>query len=152
MDDFSVLGLDEWHADNRTYDVISCLNLLDRCDKPSTLLRNIRNSLTPNTGRLILAFVIPFRPFVEFGKYYNLIFVMFWAFMYICINCLKNVIVLHIWNIIQVRDVPVKGWVLEYIHTVPLWRLWLRIHSDCYPKWVVRMQVLYAIRFIWHWC
>ena len=64
---FSVLDIDEWSSGERSYDVISCLNLLDRCDKPATLLRNIHKSLTPGTGRLILALVIPFKPYVEFG-------------------------------------------------------------------------------------
>ena len=63
---FQVLELDDW-AD-KTYDVVSCLNLLDRCDKPLTMLADIRKALDPNRGRLIVAVVLPFRPCVESGK------------------------------------------------------------------------------------
>lgn len=50
------------------FDVISCLNLLDRCDKPLTLLRDIKQTLCPVTGRLIVAVVLPFKPCVESGQ------------------------------------------------------------------------------------
>lgn len=63
-----VLGIDEWQQTGFQYDVISCLNLLDRCDDPLLLLRDIRRSLVPNTGRLILAAVLPFQPYVEVGQ------------------------------------------------------------------------------------
>lgn len=49
------------------YDAISCLNLLDRCDEPFTLLKQIKSSLKPN-GLLIVALVLPFRSFVEYNK------------------------------------------------------------------------------------
>lgn len=65
---FRVLGIDEWQQTGFQYDVISCLNLLDRCDDPLLLLRDIRLSLVPNTGRLILAAVLPFQPYVEVGQ------------------------------------------------------------------------------------
>ncbi|XP_040922611.1 methyltransferase-like protein 9 isoform X1 [Toxotes jaculatrix] len=64
---YKVLGIDEWQQTGFQYDVISCLNLLDRCDDPLHLLRDIRRSLVPNTGRLILAAVLPFQPYVEVG-------------------------------------------------------------------------------------
>jgi len=71
-----VLGIDDWASTNdpndvvaRHYDVISCLNLLDRCERPLTLLRQIRASLTPSTGRLVLAVVLPFSSYVETGQY-----------------------------------------------------------------------------------
>lgn len=63
-----VLGIDEWQQTGFQYDVISCLNLLDRCDDPLHLLRDIRRSLVPDTGRLILAAVLPFQPYVEVGQ------------------------------------------------------------------------------------
>lgn len=63
-----VLGIDEWHQNGLKYDVISCLNLLDRCENPLLLLRDIQRSLVPHTGRLILAVVLPFQPFVEVGE------------------------------------------------------------------------------------
>ena len=65
---FSVLGIDDWHMKKQKYDVISCLNLLDRCDKPLTILRNIKKALNPVKGKVILALVLPFRPYVEYGK------------------------------------------------------------------------------------
>lgn len=49
-------------------DGIALLNVLDRCDTPFTLLAQLRAMLRPGSGRLILAVVIPFRPFVEDGK------------------------------------------------------------------------------------
>uniref|UniRef100_A0A3Q1JUE6 Methyltransferase like 9 n=1 Tax=Anabas testudineus TaxID=64144 RepID=A0A3Q1JUE6_ANATE len=64
---YKVLGIDEWQQTGFQYDVISCLNLLDRCDDPLRLLRDIKRSLVPNTGRLILAAVLPFQPYVEIG-------------------------------------------------------------------------------------
>lgn len=49
------------------YDAIACLNLLDRCDTPISLLRQIKAALKPN-GLLIVALVLPFKPFVEYNK------------------------------------------------------------------------------------
>ncbi|XP_047466045.1 methyltransferase-like protein 9 isoform X2 [Mugil cephalus] len=64
---YMVLGIDEWQQTGFQYDVISCLNLLDRCDDPLHLLQDIKRSLVPRTGRLILAAVLPFQPYVEVG-------------------------------------------------------------------------------------
>lgn len=50
----------------RLFDVIACSNVLDRTDKPLTLLREMRASLKPD-GLLILSVVLPWCPFVEFG-------------------------------------------------------------------------------------
>lgn len=63
-----LLGVDEWQRSGLRYDVISCLNLLDRCDDPLRLLQDIRLSLAPRTGRLLLAAVLPFQPYVEVGQ------------------------------------------------------------------------------------
>lgn len=63
-----LLGIDEWQQTGFQYDLISCLNLLDRCDDPLDLLRGIRRSLVPGTGRLILAAVLPFQAYVEIGQ------------------------------------------------------------------------------------
>ena len=64
------LGIDKWHSEQRRhyYDVISCLNLLDRCDRPLTLLRHVRASLRPGSGRAVVAVVLPYKPYVEFSK------------------------------------------------------------------------------------
>lgn len=64
----SLLEIDEWQKTDFQYDVISCLNLLDRCDEPLQLLRDIKKALVPLTGRLILAVVLPFQPYVEISK------------------------------------------------------------------------------------
>lgn len=63
-----VLGIDEWQHVGFQYDLISCLNLLDRCEDPLHLLREIRKALVPKTGRLVLAAVLPFQPYVEVGQ------------------------------------------------------------------------------------
>ncbi|NXS93967.1 METL9 protein, partial [Jacana jacana] len=62
---FRVLGINEWQNVGFQYDVISCLNLLDRCDQPLTVLKDIRSVLEPTRGRVILALVLPFHPYVE---------------------------------------------------------------------------------------
>jgi hypothetical protein len=49
------------------FDLITCLNVLDRCDKPLSLLRDLRLRLRPDSGRLLLAVVLPWCPFVESG-------------------------------------------------------------------------------------
>ncbi|KAL4624583.1 methyltransferase-like protein 9 isoform X2, partial [Arapaima gigas] len=64
---YTLLGIDEWQEMSFQYDVISCLNLLDRCNQPLVLLKDIKRSLVPKSGRLILAIVLPFQPYVEVG-------------------------------------------------------------------------------------
>ncbi|KAJ8042422.1 Methyltransferase-like protein 9 [Holothuria leucospilota] len=61
---YRVLNIDEWSHTGSTYDVISCLNLLDRCEKPNTILKDMRRCLKPS-GLAIVALVLPYRPFVE---------------------------------------------------------------------------------------
>lgn len=63
-----LLGLDVWQQTGFQYDLISCLNLLDRCEDPLRLLRDIRRALVPGTGRLVVAVVIPFQPWLEIGQ------------------------------------------------------------------------------------
>ncbi|XP_033754850.1 methyltransferase-like protein 9 [Pecten maximus] len=64
---YIVLEIDQWGDGSTKYDLIGCLNLLDRCDKPVTILHTIRKSLTPS-GRAIVAVVLPFHPYVEQGS------------------------------------------------------------------------------------
>ena len=65
---FQVLEVESWSGPRpEFYDMISCLNLLDRCEKPETLLNEIRGALKPR-GLLLVALVLPFRPWVEFGS------------------------------------------------------------------------------------
>lgn len=63
---FKVLDIEKWQQTG-PFNVILCLNLLDRCDRPNTLLRQLRSSLSPG-GRLIVALVLPFSPYVEVGE------------------------------------------------------------------------------------
>jgi SAM-dependent methyltransferase len=56
---------DEWLCSQR-FDVIACLNVLDRCSKPVTLLQQIKQLLKPN-GLVFVAVVLPFNPYVEQG-------------------------------------------------------------------------------------
>ena len=49
------------------FDVVSCLNVLDRCDRPLTLLGNLRAQLKDD-GLLIIALVLPYQPFVYTGS------------------------------------------------------------------------------------
>jgi SAM-dependent methyltransferase len=62
---YAVLGINGW--EDQKYDVISCLNVLDRCDRPLSLLRKMRDCLVPGSGRLFIALVLPYSPFVESG-------------------------------------------------------------------------------------
>ncbi|VDI49404.1 Hypothetical predicted protein [Mytilus galloprovincialis] len=64
---FNVIPVDTWDNGAVTYDLIGCLNLLDRCDKPMKILQSIYRLLTP-TGRAIVAVVLPFEPYVEFNS------------------------------------------------------------------------------------
>lgn len=65
-----VLEIDEWHIKEGVpgkYDTISCLNLLDRCEQPLSLLRRIKAALKPD-GFLLVALVLPFKPYVEWNS------------------------------------------------------------------------------------
>jgi len=46
-----------------SFDAVSLLNVLDRCDKPLSLLGSARRALKPN-GLLIIALVLPYHAFV----------------------------------------------------------------------------------------
>ena len=64
---YSVMDAQHWHQESYCYDIISCLNVLDRCDCPLTMLRHIHDRLQPG-GLLVLALVLPYEPFVERGE------------------------------------------------------------------------------------
>ncbi|XP_045125764.1 protein-L-histidine N-pros-methyltransferase-like isoform X2 [Portunus trituberculatus] len=70
---YRVLDAWEWAQESGEieYDVVTCLNLLDRCDTPRSLLREIHAKLTPS-GTLVVALVLPFNPYVETGTADNL--------------------------------------------------------------------------------
>jgi 2-polyprenyl-3-methyl-5-hydroxy-6-metoxy-1,4-benzoquinol methylase len=59
--------VETWPEAGIKFDVITCLNLLDRCDRPLSLLRVLKASLSPG-GRVVVALVLPFNPYVEIGK------------------------------------------------------------------------------------
>jgi SAM-dependent methyltransferase len=48
------------------FDIVSLLNVLDRCDQPLSLLATARQALKPG-GHLVIALVLPYRPFVYDG-------------------------------------------------------------------------------------
>lgn len=68
---FTLLDTNSWDAESTAnsrpaqYDVVSCLNLLDRCSTPLTLLRRISKVLKPQTGILVLGIVLPIKQYVE---------------------------------------------------------------------------------------
>uniref|UniRef100_A0A1Y1KNU0 Methyltransferase-like protein 9 n=1 Tax=Photinus pyralis TaxID=7054 RepID=A0A1Y1KNU0_PHOPY len=62
---YELLEIDKWHS-ARKYEVISCLNVLDRCDRPLLLLHQIKEALEYG-GRALIAVVLPFSPYVETG-------------------------------------------------------------------------------------
>lgn len=62
---FSLLDVEKWATQEEIkFDVVSCLNLLDRCDRPYDILADAKRVLKPN-GILVLAIVLPFKPYVE---------------------------------------------------------------------------------------
>lgn len=64
---FSVLDIDGWYQHHK-FDVIACLNLLDRCDLPLDLLDQMRSSMKPDS-LVLLAVVLPFSAYVESGNF-----------------------------------------------------------------------------------
>jgi SAM-dependent methyltransferase len=48
---------------NKSFDVVSCFNVLDRCDDPWKLMEELKSCCKPN-GLIVLAIVIPFCPVV----------------------------------------------------------------------------------------
>ena len=63
-----MLDVETWDRGPHKYDVVSCLNVLDRCSRPLSLLRQMADKLDSG-GLLVLALVFPFEPFVENGVY-----------------------------------------------------------------------------------
>ncbi|KAI9917568.1 hypothetical protein PsorP6_013088 [Peronosclerospora sorghi] len=57
----------EFVQSRKPYTIISLLNVLDRADKPLTMLHEIREMLDPEHGLFLLAVVLPFSAFVEVG-------------------------------------------------------------------------------------
>ena len=51
---------------NGTFDVVACFNVLDRCDDPYLLLRELRQCIKPD-GLIVLAVVMPYYSIVDVG-------------------------------------------------------------------------------------
>eukprot|EP00118_Oscarella_pearsei_P004258 m.17931 g.17931 ORF g.17931 m.17931 type:complete len:300 (+) comp27568_c0_seq4:206-1105(+) len=62
---FKILDVIHWEQQS-PFQVISFLNVLDRCDEPMSLLRRIHRGLDED-GILLMAVVLPFDPFVMKG-------------------------------------------------------------------------------------
>ena len=63
--DIGVRDIESWHEGPK-YDLVSCLNLLDRCAEPLSVLGQIKSALKPD-GLVVVAIVLPFKPYVEFS-------------------------------------------------------------------------------------
>jgi SAM-dependent methyltransferase len=57
----------EEDINNKKFALVSILNVLDRCERPLTLIRQAKQLLAPD-GIMIIAVVHPFRPWVEKGS------------------------------------------------------------------------------------
>ncbi|KOB79492.1 Uncharacterized protein OBRU01_00168, partial [Operophtera brumata] len=58
-----LLDIDEWW-NGQQFECVCMLNLLDRCSKPKTMLKQARGAVAPG-GVLMLALVLPYKPYVE---------------------------------------------------------------------------------------
>lgn len=63
-----LLDADTWWTREEKFDVVSCLNLLDRCSDPTKLLGDMKTALKPG-GRIVVALVLPYKPFDEFSEF-----------------------------------------------------------------------------------
>ncbi|XP_028174600.1 methyltransferase-like protein 9 [Ostrinia furnacalis] len=60
---YTLLDVDDWWR-TKQFDCVCMLNLLDRCSRPRSMLRDARAALAPG-GLLLLALVLPYKPYVE---------------------------------------------------------------------------------------
>ncbi|XP_050351886.1 protein-L-histidine N-pros-methyltransferase isoform X1 [Nymphalis io] len=60
---YTLLDTEEWWREQR-FDCVCMLNLLDRCSKPRSMLRQAKAAIGPD-GVLLLALVLPYKPYVE---------------------------------------------------------------------------------------
>jgi SAM-dependent methyltransferase len=60
------VDLAEHELDRAPFDLIACLNVLDRTRKPRVLLRRLVDLLAP-AGRFVIALALPYRPFYYEG-------------------------------------------------------------------------------------
>lgn len=60
---YKILDTENWWS-YRQFDCVCMLNLLDRCNKPKTMLQQAKDALLPG-GLLMIALVLPYKPYVE---------------------------------------------------------------------------------------
>merc|ERR1712218_271482 len=65
--DLSREALGDHAKDGTTFDLVVLSNILDRADRPCTLLQQVRDLVTPMTGRVLIAVVLPLEAKVEEG-------------------------------------------------------------------------------------
>lgn len=64
---YTVVDIESWASESGTeYDLISCLNLLDRCERPVSVVSGMVNKIKPG-GRILIAIVLPLSQYVESG-------------------------------------------------------------------------------------
>lgn len=71
--DVDVLGKEAMNSnislsDGKHFEAVALVNILDRCDAPISLMKQVKEVLDPTYGRLIVAVVLPFRPVVQDGR------------------------------------------------------------------------------------
>ncbi|CAH2981226.1 unnamed protein product [Chilo suppressalis] len=60
---YTLLDTEDWWREKQ-FDCVCMMNLLDRCSKPMTMLRQAKTAIAPG-GVLLLALVLPYKPYVE---------------------------------------------------------------------------------------
>jgi len=63
MKSIKVLMIEDW-INHGPYNLISCLNLLDRAENPLAILQDVKLALKPK-GLFLVALVLPYTPYVE---------------------------------------------------------------------------------------
>ncbi|GBP52667.1 Methyltransferase-like protein 9 [Eumeta japonica] len=65
---YTILDADEWWRSSEDFSCVSMLNLLDRCIRPKSMLRQARAAMLTRPHakmRLLIALVLPYKPYVE---------------------------------------------------------------------------------------
>ncbi|XP_030026038.1 methyltransferase-like protein 9 isoform X2 [Manduca sexta] len=60
---YTLLDTDDWWREQQ-FDCVCMMNLLDRCSKPVTMLKQAHSAIAPG-GVLVIALVLPYKPYVE---------------------------------------------------------------------------------------
>lgn len=67
---FTIADAETWYL-NKNFDLISMLNLLDRCESPISMLDQSRSTMRDENSRLLIASVFPFRRLLNGGAAEN---------------------------------------------------------------------------------